>query len=120
MAISNANATKINHMNRASANVSLGTVIQNLQSGSSTLNSYIRSSGSVSVSAAQASASQVEVATGLTGLKGYIVQCYTSASVMTGVKVQNSGSNLLVTAGSSVGSTPKSLGLNDAVNWIVW
>lgn len=120
MAISNANAAKINKMNRASANVSLGTVVQNLQSGSATLNGFIRASGSSAVSASEASASTVTITTGLTGIKGYIVQCYTSASIMTGMKVVNSGSNLTVVAGSSVGSTPKSLGLNDAVNWIVW
>jgi hypothetical protein len=120
LAISNAHAAKINKMNKASQNVSLGTVVQNLQSGSATLNGYIRSSGSASVSQTQASASTVTIATGLTGIKGFIVQAYTSASIMTGLKVVNSGSNLDVTAGSSVGSTPKSLGLNDAVNWIVW
>jgi hypothetical protein len=120
MAISDANATKINHMNRASHNVSLGTVVQNLQSGSATLNTYVRASGSFTAGATEAAGSKVDVLTGLTGVKGYLVNCYTSGSLMTGIVVVNSGSNLLVTGGSKVAGTPKAFASGDIVNWIVW
>ena len=120
MAISNANATKINHMNRAAHNISMGTVIQDLQSGSSTLNGFIRASGSFTAGAPEAAGSVVTVLTGLTGIKGYLVDCYKSGSLMTGIVVVNSGSNLLMTAGSHVSATPKAFASGDIVNWIVW
>ena len=125
MAISNAQAAKINKMNRASQNVSLGTIVQNVQSGSATLNGFIRGSGSVLVAVADANASKVEVLTGLTSLVGHIVQAWnsggsniagSSVSAVTDamLNVQNSGSNLVIrTTASSV--TP-----GHKIYWMVW
>jgi hypothetical protein len=118
LAISTANATKINHMNRASHNVSLGTVIQDLQSGSATLNGFIRASGSTVLGATDASASTVTIDPSLTGIKGWAVQAYSSGSLKTTtVKVTSTGSALTVYTGVL---TPQALKLNDYVNWIIW
>jgi len=121
MAISNANATKINKMNRASQNVSLGTVIQTIQSGSATLNGYIRSSGSKSIDVADSSASTVTILTGLTSLKGQLVQVTSSTGsiILTG-SIVNSGSNLTIYCGSAVGATPRAVTLGDKAFWMVW
>ena len=113
MTISTANAAKLNKMNRAAQNVSLGTVLKGLDTA-------IRSSGSYTAIAADASASSVTIATGLTGVKGFIAQVYTSGSQKSSIKVINSGSNLTITAGSTVGSTIPAIALNDVVQWMVW
>jgi len=114
MAISNANAAKINKMNRASQNVNLGTIIQGVQTGSATLNGFIRASGSKPVSLTDTDGSAVTIATGLTGLKGQLVQATSSSGsvILTG-SVVNSGSNLTVYCGSAVYA-------GDAVHWMVW
>ena len=120
MAISNAQRAKINKMNRASQDVSLGTIVQNLQTGSATLNGYIRSTGSYTAVEADSNASKVVIATGLTGVVGYMVQVYTSGSQKSTIKVINSGSNLTVTAGSAATSTVPAITTGDVTNWMVW
>jgi len=62
---------KINKMNRASQDVSLGTLVQGFQGSSVT-----------TVTAAQASASSVAIATGLTSVTGFIFQQYRSGSLI--------------------------------------
>lgn len=54
MAISSANATKINKMNRAAQNVNLGTIVKNLQT-------YVGGSGSFLVTTPMMSASRVPI-----------------------------------------------------------
>ena len=83
--ISNANETRLNKMNRAAQNVSLGTMIQNLG---------VISTGSFTVTAAQMNASRVEVPTDLTSVGGFVAN------------VRRSGSPLMVkvTTGSVAGA----------------
>ena len=85
--------TKLNKMNRASQDVSLGTLIQGFQGASAT-----------TVSAAQASASSVAIATGLTSVTGFIFQQYRSGSLVP----SPSGSQLYTTnaAGTVTISSP--------------
>jgi hypothetical protein len=63
--------TKLNKMNRASQDVSLGTLIQGFQGASVT-----------TVSAAQASASSVAIVTGLSSVSGFVFQQYRSGSLI--------------------------------------
>jgi hypothetical protein len=79
MAISNSYATKLNKMNRAAQNVTLGTLIQQLQSGSATLTSYIGASGSYTVTAAEMNGSRVVLSLPITA-KGWLVSMYRSGS----------------------------------------
>ena len=83
--ISAANKTRLNKMNRASQNVLLGTMIQNM--------GFI-STGSFTVTAAQMNASRVEVPTGLTSVGGFTAQGRRSGSPLF----------LKATAGSVAGS----------------
>ena len=85
MAISNGQRAKINKMNRASQDVSLGTIVQDLQSGCAVSAAYratntaiVASSGSLTCSG-----SQMFIRTGLTTVHGKIVQCNRSGSVAT-------------------------------------
>src|ERR1035437_361444 len=105
----------LNSMNRAGQNATLGTRLASIQSN-------VQDSGSYTVFSNDGTASKVDFATGLTGLVGYIVNAYTSGSLMTGLKVipSASGSNLVITAGSTASSSPKSLGTGDIINWIAW
>ena len=84
---------KINKMNRASQDVSLGTLVQGFQGASAT-----------SVSSAQASASSVAIVTGLTSVTGFIFQQYRSGSLIPNL----SGSQLYTTnsAGTVTISSP--------------
>lgn len=83
MAISNAQRTKINHMNRASHDVSMGTIIQDLQSGCA-VNAAYRTTNTAIVGSSGSllcTGSQVFISTGLTTVHGKVVQCNRSGSV---------------------------------------
>jgi hypothetical protein len=69
--ISTANKNRLNHMNRAAQNVNLGTMIQNMG---------VVSTGSWTVTAAQASASRVDIATGLASVGGFMLAARRSGS----------------------------------------
>lgn len=74
--------TKLNKMNRAAQDVSLGTLVGGFQGNVKT-----------TVSAAQASASSVAVATGLTSVSGYVFQQFRSSGSLV---VPTSGSQYYV------------------------
>jgi hypothetical protein len=84
VAISNANKVKINRMNRAAANVNLGTILQDLQTGSGVLNAFIGASGSYTVTTPEMSASRVILSLPITA-KGWIVQARRSGSMVLGI-----------------------------------
>jgi len=63
--------SKLNKMNRASQDVSLGTLVQGFQGASAT-----------TVSAAQASASSVAIDTGLDSVAGFVFQQFRSGSLI--------------------------------------
>lgn len=112
--ISTAQKKNLNKMNRASKDVLLGTLLQQM-----TQNSVITGS-TVVVTAAQASASVVAIATGRTGLIGQVIQINRSgSSVISGsafsnVKIINSGSAIYVTNGCAVFVE------NDLLHWLAW
>lgn len=121
MAISNAHAAKINKMNRASQNVDLGTVIQDLQSGSATLNAMVGFSGSKTVIDAEANGSRVPIVPGVSSIRGYIVQAYRSGSAISQTLKVVSGSvaGTLVVSGSLLlpGCGPKD---GDVIEYMGW
>lgn len=124
MAISNANKTKMNKMNRVAQNVSLGNIIQNLENDVSTAGSDITTlgtngvSGSVVVIKAQMSASAVVVGfTGKTkGIFLYQVTDGVSGSNLSQLWFRHtrSGSNLTVIPHDS-----GSLAVGDKINYFI-
>ena len=100
---------KLNKMNRASQDVSLGTLVQGFQGASAT-----------TVSAAQASASSVAVATGLTSVTGFVFQQYRSGSLVP----VTSGSQIYTTnAGGTVTISSPAAGViqtNDVIRLVTF
>jgi len=118
MAISNANATKINRMNRAADNVDLGTLVQSLQTYVATLQTNATVSGSIAINSTHTNGSVVTINPGLGANKGYIVQLSRSGSMLTGsgVFVTNSSGSLSV----SVTGAGWVMTIGDSINWIAW
>lgn len=118
MTISSGNAAKLNKMNRAAKNVSLGTLLQSFESSIATLNGLSIYSGSYAATAADASASSITILTGATGLTGQIVQVTRSGSANWGYtpKIVNSGSNLTITSASPSWV----IAAADKINWIAF
>ncbi len=89
MAITAAQATKINKMNRAAKDATLGTAVRTaetnitaLQSSSSGSAYTLGASGSYTAVAADASNSKIAITTGLAAVNGFIVQVRRSGSAM--------------------------------------
>ena len=99
MAISSTNKAKLNKMNRAAQNVSLGDLLAARQT--------------TTVTAAQATASAVVIDTGLTAVEGFIVNIYRSGSLVQDQKVTSSGGNITINSGSAVTE-------DDVINWIAY
>ena len=112
MAISNAIATKLNRMNRAAKDASLGTAVQTLQSQ---VGSVI--SGSVAVSTAQQSASAVVFYNALATQGGFLFGVTTGGSplALVNYKTARSGGSLTIIPYNSGSFT-----VGDAVNSIIW
>lgn len=109
MAISASDIVRLNKMNRAAQRASLGAAVSNLETLA------IRS-GSVSVSAAEANGSAVTVYTGLSSVKGYIVDVYRAGSALssTWYVATSSGSMTISKSGSYAVTT------GDRINWIAY
>lgn len=128
-----AEAAQINKSNVAAQRANLGTVVDENQaraldnSGSIVVNAaailalqgLIVSSGSQTATLADADGSAIEIATGITGIAGHIVQVYQTGSTMT-CHVENSagGSNLMITP-TTTGSW-SAVVVGDVVNWIAF
>jgi hypothetical protein len=110
MTISSDHETKLNKMNKAAQNVSLGTIIAGLQ------NDFI-ASGSLAVSAAQANGSSVTIYTGLTStVTGYQINVFRSGSALSSDPyVYASGGSVIITPGASYAVTTA-----DRINWIAF
>lgn len=115
MAISNAQRNKINKMNEAARQSSLGTVVQNLQT-------YLGVSGSLTVSAVHTNASVITIATGLGTCTGFMVQSLSSGSIKGDPYIHNLSGSLLIKARSAVYGVSGSFTITagDTVNWIAW
>lgn len=109
MALSTSQKSKLNKSMRAAQDVGLGDLVGKVADPFLT--------GVVTVSNAQTNASVIEVATGKTGITGFVVTHYSSGSPNPHVKVVNSGSNLLITMAPASASK---LNLNDVISWIVF
>lgn len=123
MAISNANRTKINKMNRVAKDTTLGTVIQTLQTDLDTaesaidvLETYVGTSGSVLVTTAMMSASRIPIINASCN-KGKIWQYMRSGSYVTtvGEAAWVKGSGCLVLSAFSGSLLP-----NDQVYYMMW
>ena len=95
-AISTANTKKLNNMNRAADNVSLGTMIQNMGTVST---------GSFTVTAAQMNASLVEIPTGLASVGGFIAQGWRSGSPLAIKAISGSVTGAIVVLNSTIVTT---------------
>ena len=126
MAISDANKTKMNKMNRVAKDTLLGNVIQNLQNDTSTAGSDIISlessgsgiSGSLSVSLAQESASAVEIYSPLftKGTYLYNISASSGSNVdITGFINVRSGGSLTITPADTGGSFTQ----RQVINYII-
>jgi len=73
-------------------------------------------SGSQGATLTDVDGSAIEVATGTTGIVGFIVNGFVSGSNINNFKVVNSGSNLLITSASE----GYVVSVNDVYNWIVF
>ena len=69
-------------------------------------------SGTHTVTDAEINASAIYLATGQTGITGFVVQRYMSGSQISDIKVVSTGSNLNITAGSG-----SPLAEGDVINW---
>jgi hypothetical protein len=116
MAISDAQASKINKMNRAAQDVTLGTAFQTAQTDIATLQGAIKS-GTYTMVAGDATAGTKTIATGLgKTISGFIVQIYRSNVLVSGATTTKSSANLTVaTNGSTYVVTA-----GDVVNYIVF
>jgi len=128
MAISNSVATKINKMNRASADAVLGTAFQTAQTNIATLQGQVTAlevgsvvtAGSVQVSAAQCGASTVIINTGLGTSYGQVLTILRSGSLLvptsaSEIKVSNSSGSITV-----VGMLSGILMTTDTIHWFAF
>jgi hypothetical protein len=109
MALSASEKAKLNKSMRAAQDVSLGDLVAKIA------DPFL--AGVVTVSDAQANASQVVVETGKTGITGFVVTHYSSGSPNPFVKVVNTGSNLVIGMAPASAST---LDLDDVISWMVF
>jgi hypothetical protein len=110
MAITNAQASKLNKMNRASQDVSLGTLIQGMQG----IDSKIVTGKYVIVAADQTAGSKT-INTGIT-ISGFIVQVYRAGILLGDYKVTSDTTNLKV----ETNGTDYVLTTGDIVEYIVF
>lgn len=110
MTITDAQKAKINKMNRAAQDASLGTAVQTLE-----VNAAKIVKGTYTAVAADATAGSKTINTGIT-IAGFIVQVYRAnillssykvTATTTNLKVETNGTDYVVTAG-------------DVINYIVW
>ena len=104
--ISNTTKNKLDKMNRAAQDAELGTLIQAMPL-----------SGSHTVTDAEANASAVTIATGLTAVGFGMAQIFRSGSVVSAsasnLKIMTSAGNMIVSQGSSVVK-------DDVISWIAF
>jgi hypothetical protein len=110
MSLSTANKTKLNKMNRAAQDASLGTLLGTLETNMITPAAHI-------VTVTEANASAVVIDSGLDTISGKIVQIFRSGSIVT--------SDAFVTAtGSALGIYPGAATYtvtgSDVINYLVW
>lgn len=106
-------STQIAHldkMNRSAQDVSLGTRIAALEGD-------LGASGSHVVTSGEASASAINITTGIASVTGFIVQGYRSGSPLGAVKVVTSSGSLAITSSASATWV---ITANDVINYIVW
>lgn len=114
MAISNAQKTTINKMNTYSQRCALGTIVQNLQTDTATLQEM--HSGSMSVTTVHTNGSVVTIPTGVETSKGFVTDFYRSGSKLYHTAyIVTSSCALLV-----YGNATYVITASDRINWIAY
>ena len=116
--ISDANATKINKMNKAFQNITGGTLMQGFEDDIDALEAQqVVASGSMLVYALHTNASVVTIATGLGSIVGFNLQAFKSGSATGEAYYVDSASGSLKVMAIS-GCSVLEDGLK--MNWIAW
>jgi hypothetical protein len=110
MAITAANKTKLNRMNRAAQDATLGTVVQDLQNAVAGI-----VKGSYTAIAADQTAGYKTINTGIT-INGFIVQVYRADILLASYKVTATTTNLKV----ETNSTDYVMATGDVIKYIVF
>lgn len=110
MALSTSQKTKINKMNRAAQDASLGTLVGTLEGNMITPATHV-------ITVTEANASAVVIDSGLTSISGNIVNIVRSGSTVT-------SDAFITTTGSALGIYPGAATYvvtgSDIINYIVW
>ena len=110
MAITDAQKAKINKMNRAAQDASLGTVVQTLETNTAKI-----VKGTYTAITADATAGLKTINTGIT-ISGFIVQVYRAGILLADYKVTATTTNLKI----ETNSTSYVVTAGDVINYIVW
>jgi len=108
-ALTSTQISNLNRMNRPATSATLGTRLDNLETGAVSASAF-------TVTSAQATASAITIQTAVASISGNIVQGVRSGSPIVGVKVLTTGSNLNITSGSPSWV----IAAADTINYIVW
>jgi hypothetical protein len=111
MAITVTQKAHLNKMNRAAKDVLLGNIVGNLAAGGNL------TSGSYSISSTESNASKVSLDTGLSAVRGWIVQPNRSGSI---VYVLNSVSASTAGRIDITAASGSKLATSDVINWIAF
>lgn len=117
MAITDAQKAKIDKMNRAAQDATLGTAFQTAEINITALQGLAVKAGTYAMVEADATAGTKAIATGLgKNITGFIVQIYRSNVLVSGATTTKSSASLTIaTNGSTYVVTA-----GDVVNYIVW
>jgi len=117
MAITDAQKAKLNKMNRAAQDISLGTVLQTAETdiGALKTNTAKVVRGKYAIIQADVTATHKTINTGVT-ISGFIVQIYRSNILFADYKVTATATNLKIESNS----TDYELTVGDVINYIVW
>ena len=113
MSLTTAKIKKLNKMNRAAQDASLGTLVANLPATGIT-------AGSAVVSSAQAAGSRVVITTGLNAVTGFVGQDLRSGSPVVNAKwVSGSVAGTIVVT-NAVGGSSLVLASGDTLSYVAW
>lgn len=109
MSITATQKSHLNKMNRAAKDVLLGNIVSNLTAGGTIV------TGSWAASNAEANASAVVIPTGLSAIRGFIVQPNRSGSPLSAMKIVSTSASLTISTAGSITMAP-----GDIYNWMVF
>jgi len=120
MAITNTQKAKLNKMNRAAKDATLGTAIQDLQNASSGSAFTLGASGSYAAVAADASNAKIAIATGLSAVKGFVVNVRRSGSALPFMAATAGSVAGTIAVIKDPGYTGSAIATGDVVTWFAF